>query len=193
MRLFILKTLLYWNWYENVRQRMASQCEGTLAQKVLCFSKFITLHLVETLVKKALLWASGVHKAPQDAAAFWEGGWGESPHIQNNMYCGFLHVAFCFSGTRLYSQRDRSNSANNYSRPPNRIFTPLFKERHKMNSTPGSWLWDHAKCHGLMYTTSWNMSPAKGPHMASTTTYATGNTTTYPVWTMFVPYVTAHV
>jgi len=53
---------------------MASQDEGTLPQKVLCFSKFITLHLVEILVKKALLWTNGVHKAPTDAAAWWEGG-----------------------------------------------------------------------------------------------------------------------
>lgn len=62
-----------------------------------------------------------------------------------------------------------------------------------MNCTPGSWFWYHAKYRGLMYTTSWNVSPAKWPHMAPTTTYVEGNTTAYPVWTMFVPYVTAHV
>ena len=63
-----------------MRQRTASQCEGTLPQEVLCFSKFITLHLVEILVKKALLWADGGHKASTDAAAWWEGDEG-SPHM----------------------------------------------------------------------------------------------------------------
>jgi hypothetical protein len=51
---------------------MTSQCDGTLPQKVLCFSKFITVHLVEIVVKEALPWAIGVHKDPIDPAAWWE-------------------------------------------------------------------------------------------------------------------------
>ena len=53
---------------DSVRcQSYASQCEGTLPQKVLCFSKLTTLHLVEILVQEA----SGVHMAPTDSAAWW--------------------------------------------------------------------------------------------------------------------------
>jgi len=53
-------------------------------------------------VKKSLLWANGVHKAPTDAAAWWEGDEG-SHHTYKIMYCGFLQAALFFWQKAVFS------------------------------------------------------------------------------------------